>query len=346
LRRGTRFIGGEPGILEAEKFFLEDKDLEAYRAWHAQQGGFMQGRILFIDDEPEILKAVKFYLEDEDFEVHIAEEGNKAVELAESVQPDLIILDVMMPVMDGIQVCRQLRSRTRTRLIPIIFLTARETVEDKIKGLEAGGVDYITKPFNNQELIARIKAHIRRSEEELSSHPVTGLPGAHTVEKEVNKRLQEGMLFSTVFVGIDHFREFREAYGVSRGDRLLLFLAGLLEDVTSGFSENDCFLGQQSYEEFCFLCPTDDVRSLCEWLIERFEEDRQDYYMEQHRQSGELTYYDYRGSLIRSPFVNLVLGGVCNTKRFVATYSGIAEWGAQAMLKARASGKSAYVIEE
>src|SRR5512139_2954884 len=108
----------------------------------------MQGRILFIDDEPEILKAVKFYLEDEDFEVHIAEEGNKAIELAESIQPDLIILDVMMPVMDGIQVCRMLRTRTRTRLIPIIFLTAREAVEDKIQGLEAGGVDYITKPFN------------------------------------------------------------------------------------------------------------------------------------------------------------------------------------------------------
>src|SRR4030042_6583789 len=117
----------------------------------------MQGRILFIDDEPEILKAVKFYLEDEEFEVHVAEEGNKALQLAESIQPDLIILDVMMPIMDGIQVCRQLRARTRTRLIPIIFLTAREAVEDNIKGFEAGGVDYITKPFKHQELMCWIK---------------------------------------------------------------------------------------------------------------------------------------------------------------------------------------------
>jgi PleD family two-component response regulator len=306
----------------------------------------MQGRILFIDDEPEILKAVKFYLEDEDFEVHIAEEGNRAIELAESIQPDLIILDVMMPVMDGIQVCRLLRSRTRTRLIPIIFLTARESVEDKIKGLEAGGVDYITKPFNNQELMARVKAHIRSSKEELSSHPVTGLPGAPSIERDVNRRLQEGEIFTAVFAGIEHFRAYREAYGISRGDKLLLFVSRLLEEAVSGPLKERGFLGQPSYEEFFFLCPNEQARSVCELVIERFEEERLEYYLEQHRQLGELTYYDYRGDLIRAPYVNLALGGVCNARRFVTTYSAVAEWGAQALLKARAQGACTFVFEE
>jgi DNA-binding response OmpR family regulator len=306
----------------------------------------MQGRILFIDDEPEILKAVKFYLEDEDFEVHVAEEGNKAVQLAETLRPDLIILDVMMPVMDGIQVCRQLRSRSRTRLIPIIFLTARETVEDKIKGLEAGGVDYITKPFNNQELMARIKAHIRRSQEEISSHPVTGLPGAPVVEDEVNRRLQRGEIFTVVFVAMEHFREYREAYGVSRSERLLLFLCKLLEDVLPQLPDDDCFIGQPTYEEFLFICSSDKTAAVCERLIDRFEEEKLEYYMEQHRQSGELTYYDYKGDLIHSPIVSLAVGGVCNTNRFTATYSALAEWGAQVHLKARSQGKSACVIEE
>ncbi len=306
----------------------------------------MQGRILFIDDEPEILKAVKFYLEDEDFEVHVAEEGNKAVELAESIQPDLIILDVMMPVMDGIQICRQLRTRSRTRLIPIIFLTARESVEDKIVGLEAGGVDYITKPFNNQELMARIKAHIRSSKEELSSHPVTGLPGAPSIEREVNRRLHEGDTFTAVFAAIDNFREYREAYGISRGDRLLLHVSRLLEDAVSRFPAGGAFLGQPSYEEFFFLAPSAEIPSLCESLIERFEEERLEHYFEQHRNLGELTYYDYRGDLIHVPYVNLTLGGVCNAFRFVATYAAMAEWGAQVLLKARAQGSCAYVLEE
>ncbi|MDD5666354.1 MAG: response regulator [Actinomycetota bacterium] len=306
----------------------------------------MQGRILFIDDEPEILKAVKFYLEDEDFEVHIAEEGNRAIELAETIQPDLIILDVMMPVMDGIQVCRLLRSRTRTRLIPIIFLTAREAVEDKIKGLEAGGVDYITKPFNNQELIARIKAHIRSNREELSSHPVTGLPGAPSVEREVNRRLQEGEIFAAVFVEIGCFREYREAYGISRGDRLLLFVSRLLESVIVKSLEDKGFLGMPSYEDFFFTCPVEKASAICDGVIERFEEGRDEHYLEQHRQLGELTYYDYRGDLVRAPFVRLALGGVCNTRRFVTTYAAVAEWGAQALLKARAQGTSACILEE
>lgn len=304
----------------------------------------MQGRILFIDDEPEILKAVKFYLEDEDFEVHIAEEGNRALQLAEMLQPDLIILDVMMPVMDGIQVCRQLRSRTRTRLIPIIFLTARETIEDKIKGLEAGGVDYITKPFNNQELMARIKAQIRQSQEEISSHPVTSLPGARSIEEEVNRRLHEGDIFTAVFMGIEYFREYREAYGVSRSERLLLFVSRILEESVSG--EPDHFLGQPTYEEFLLLCEPGRAAPLGARFIERFDAEKVEQYMEQHRQYGELTYYDYRGDLIHCPFVNLALGGVCNANRFVATYSALSEWGAQVLLKARAQGRSACIIEE
>jgi len=306
----------------------------------------MQGRILFIDDEPEILKAVKFYLEDEDFEVHVAEEGNKAIELAESIQPDLIILDVMMPIMDGIQVCRMLRSRTRTRLIPIIFLTAREAVEDKIQGLDAGGVDYITKPFNNQELMARIKAHIRSSREDLSSHPVTGLPGAPSLEREVNRRLQEGEIFTAVFVGIENFREYREAYGISRGDRLLLFISRLLEDTVLESPDDRGFLGQPSYEEFLFLISNDRAATICESVIERFEAEREGYFLEQHRQLGEITYFDYRGDLNHAPFVQLALGGVSNASRFVATYAAVAEWGAQVLLKARAQGVCACVIEE
>ena len=306
----------------------------------------MQGRILFIDDEPEILRAVKFYLEDEDFEVHTAEEGNRAIELAEALQPDLIILDVMMPVMDGIQVCRLLRSRSRTRLIPIIFLSARESVEDKIQGFEAGGVDYITKPFSNQELMARIKAHIRSSKEDLSSHPVTGLPGAPSVEREVNRRLQQGETFTAVFAGLEHFRGYREAYGISRGDRLLLAVSRILEEALAGLQAESWMLGQPSYEEFFLLCPSDKAPSLCEGAVRRFDEELPAHYLEQHRQLGELTYYDYRGDLIRVPFVKLALGGVCNDRRFVSTYAALAEWGAQALLKARAQEGSACVLEE
>ncbi len=306
----------------------------------------MRGRILFVDDEPEILNAVKLYLENEDFEVHVTTDGKHALELAEALKPDLIILDIMMPAVDGVQVCRQLRSRTRTRMIPIIFLTARESVEDKISGLEAGGVDYITKPFNNQELLARIKAHIRQSRETLAGHPVTGLPGAVAVEEEVNRRLQQGEVFTAVFVEMDYFHEYCEAYGISRGDRLLGYVSKLLEEEAGPLKETGVFLGQPSYESFVLLSRPERARSLCSEIIERFEAGKAEFYMEQHRQAGELIYYDYRGSTVRAPLVKLALGGVCNSHRFVATYTALAEWAAQAVLKARSKEKSAFVIEE
>lgn len=306
----------------------------------------MQGRVLVIDDEPEILRAIKFYLEDEDFEVHTAEEPRTGLEIAETLQPDLILLDVMMPAMDGIQVCRQLRSRSRTRLIPVIFLTARENVEDKVRGLEAGGVDYITKPFNNQELLARIKAHIRRTQEEITSHPCTTLPGIHATEDEINSRLHEGKIFCTVFTHVEYLQEYREAYGVSRAERLLRYVADLLESVLEELAPERCFVGHPSYEEFVFLCPPESTSRVCAEIIRRFDEEKPRHYLEQHRQRGELTYYNYRGDLLRAPFMEIKMGGVCNANRFFATFASLAEWGAQALLKARARRGSTFFIEE
>lgn len=311
-----------------------------------QKGLLMQGRILIIDDEPSILDAVKFYLEDEDFEVHVSADATRAVELAESLRPDLIILDVMMPVVDGIQVCRQLRSRARTRMIPIIFLTARESVEDKIQGLEAGGVDYITKPFANQELLARIRAHIRHSQEALAGHPVTGLPGASTVEEEVNRLLQEGRIFTAVFAQVDHLQEYREAYGVSRGDRLLLRLSRMFEEELEHLVPEETFLGHPAYYDLLVTCPPEKAEPLCARLVEKFEAEKDQFYLEQHRRRGELVYYDYRGNAVSAPLARLVLGGVCNSRRFVATYTALTEWSAQALMKARSYGRSAYFLEE
>ena len=156
--------------------------------------------------------------------------------------------------------------------------------------------------------------------------------------------MHEGNIFTAIFIGIEYSREYREAYGVSRSERLLLFVARILEESLSG--QSDCYLGQPAYEEFIVLCEAGKGAALGKQLIERFEHEKAELYMEQHRHCGELTYYDYRGEVIHCPFVNLALGGICNAKRFVATYNAIAEWGAQVLLKARARGESACIIED
>jgi len=121
----------------------------------------MANTILVVDDEKNIVQLARLYLGNEGFHVEEAYDGKQALEKARAVNPDLVILDIMMPEMDGLSVCRELR---KTSSVPVIMLTARDDDIDKIVGLEVGADDYLTKPFNPRELVARVKAVLRRSQ--------------------------------------------------------------------------------------------------------------------------------------------------------------------------------------
>ena len=124
----------------------------------------MRNYILVVEDEKDIIEVLRYYLEKENYRIHVARDGFAALELAARVIPNLILLDLMLPKLDGIAVCKRLKKDERLREIPIIMLTAKAEEADKVRGLETGADDYVTKPFSTRELIARIKAHIRRRE--------------------------------------------------------------------------------------------------------------------------------------------------------------------------------------
>jgi two-component system, OmpR family, alkaline phosphatase synthesis response regulator PhoP len=124
----------------------------------------MRKNILVVEDEKDIVEVLRYYLEKDNYRVHVAEDGFTALEIAEKVVPNLVILDLMLPRLDGTEVCKRLKADERLRDIPIIMLTAKAEEADKVKGLETGADDYVTKPFSAKELMARVKAHIRRRE--------------------------------------------------------------------------------------------------------------------------------------------------------------------------------------
>lgn len=144
------------------------------------QGGFNLKKILVVDDEKPISDIVKFNLSKEGYEVYTAFDGEEAVEMVNEVEPDLILLDLMLPKMDGLEVCREVRKNYDT---PIIMVTAKDSEIDKVLGLELGADDYVTKPFSNRELVARVKANLRRQ----------GSTAAK-VEEENNNELNIGVL--------------------------------------------------------------------------------------------------------------------------------------------------------
>ncbi|ENI0855131.1 response regulator transcription factor [Listeria innocua] len=138
-------------------------------------------KILVVDDEKPIADIVKFNLNKEGFDVYCAYDGDEALELVEEVQPDLILLDIMLPGRDGIEVCREVRKKYD---MPIIMVTAKDSEIDKVIGLELGADDYVTKPFSNRELIARVKANLRRHSQVSSN----------AAEEEENSELEIGSL--------------------------------------------------------------------------------------------------------------------------------------------------------
>ena len=158
----------------------------------------MQGKILVVDDEQPIADILKFNLEKEGYEVVCAFDGEAAVRLAFEEQPDLILLDLMLPMKDGMDVCREVRSRMQT---PIIMLTAKDTELDKVLGLELGADDYVTKPFGTRELLARVKAHLRR-QQKLQAAAVGNGSGGPGGDDEPEK---QGLKLFNLFIDTDMY---------------------------------------------------------------------------------------------------------------------------------------------
>lgn len=145
----------------------------------ARASNMGKGTILVIDDEKDLLELVRYNLEKEQFDVILARNGEEGLQIARKHRPDVIILDIMMPGMDGLEVCRRLRGEDRTAHVPLIMLTARAAESDRVVGLEMGADDYVTKPFSPRELVARVRAVLRRSSRSEETPDVISVAGIH-----------------------------------------------------------------------------------------------------------------------------------------------------------------------
>lgn len=217
--------------------------------------------VLAVDDASVNLQLIATVLKDAGFQVLLATSGAQALAIARSKQPDCILLDVMMPEMDGFDVCRRLKSDDVTRMIPVIFLTALSDTESVTRGFEVGGVDYVPKPFRRPELVARVRTHvqIRRMTETLRLQSVTdGLTGLQNhqfvveqleIERERSSRYSQPL--SVIMMDVDHFKRVNDNYGHTFGDEVL---RGLARIIRSTIRDID-FAGRYGGEEFMIVLP-------------------------------------------------------------------------------------------
>src|SRR6476646_302625 len=178
--------------------------------------GPSQGKILIVDDTVDIATMLQFYFNAKGFQTRMVHRGGEALNTTRQWAPNLILLDINMPDMDGYDVCRQLRANLRTSHVPIIFLTEKNEKSDKIRGLELGVDDYITKPFDMEELHLRVANTLKRAGQESHTHPATGLPGTHLIEERLKALLHEPS-WALGMATINNFAEFNNVYGFVAG---------------------------------------------------------------------------------------------------------------------------------
>ncbi|MBW3664004.1 MAG: response regulator [Actinobacteria bacterium] len=263
-------------------------------------------RVLVVDDEADIRTFLRVTLELSDYEVLEAVDGVDAIERALAEKPDLIVMDVMMPRLDGVDACRRMRADARTSDIPILIVTAKSMAGDKVEGLEAGADDYISKPFDPDELLARVQATLRRVNDSRSVSPLTGLPGNTRIQHEITRRVENDGSFALLYADLNDFKAFNDKYGWLRGDEVIGHLAKVLTTVAAGLEGS--FVGHVGGDDMILICPETEYEAVADDICRRFDDGAAAFYDENDRARGYIEVEDRRGELRRFPIVTVSIG--------------------------------------
>jgi len=265
----------------------------------------MAPHVLVVEDDEATRGALRALLGDAGYVCDEVSDGERAVAAMRDARFDLVLLDLGLPGMSGADVHRELRRDPRTRFLPIVFLTAHADRKIKLAELEAGAEDFITKPYDADELLARVGAAVRRWSGLRAINPLSGLPGNTTITEEIESRLARGDDFALLYVDIDRFKEFNDHYGFTRGDGVITMLAEVLTRV-AGSEER--FVGHIGGDDFVVLARADEAEALAEGITRRFDERIRALYDPADRARGWIEAHDRRGRLRHIQLATVSIG--------------------------------------
>ncbi len=233
--------------------------------------------LLIVEDDLDVADMLNAYFRVQGYEVQTVNWGEDAVRACDANPPELVILDIRLPDIDGYEVAHRLRTNRRTKDVPIIFLTEKRSRSDRLQGLELGADDYITKPFDVQELRLRVRNALRRSSEGALNNPVTNLPEGVLVDERLVECIgKDG--WGILLVGVDNLSGFREDYGFVASDDVLRAISLMINNGVREVGSTSDFVGQYSPTEFVVVTTPASMAGLAERINQRLEQSMDYFY--------------------------------------------------------------------
>ena len=301
--------------------------------------------ILIADDDPDLVRFVEVNLRFEGFEVAVATDGEQALVKALEFGPDLVLLDVSMPRLNGLEVCQRLRGDIRTKNMSVIMLTAKALTADRVVGLTAGADDYIIKPFDPIELVARVKTTLTRSHELRAVNPLTQLPGNVQVHSALSERIASGRRFALLYIDLDNFKAFNDHNGFLRGDEAIKLVATCITETVAGRAGSDTFVGHIGGDDFVAITAADEAEDVAQGIIDRWDAQVEGFYDAEDRARGYIEITDRRNHMHHVPLISVSIGIATNAHRELDSHWRASEIATEMKNFAKRRNESTYAID-
>ncbi len=298
--------------------------------------------ILVVDDEPPIREILKFQLENAGYRVATAGTGLEGLQVVEENPPDLILLDLMIPQIDGYEFCRRMKGDYGTRHIPIIILTARGELDEKLRGLENGANDYVTKPFSMSELLVRVKNVLHWSQSQREANPLTGLPGNVSIERELSNRIEKGRTFAFLYIDIDNFKSFNDYYGYAKGDEAIKQTARTLMSAVADFGDSEDFVGHIGGDDFVVITSPERADAIARTVVDLFDRSSKSLFEEDDLERGFLKIRRRTGEVMKVKSLGITVAIVTNERGPITHIGRVADIASE--LKRYGKGMSGSVV--
>ncbi len=301
--------------------------------------------VLVVDDDEQMLKLIKRVLERAGFECVAVGDGHAAHEAAVDWRPDIIVLDLMLGATTGEEILTELRKDFRTRLIPVVFLTVRSSLKDKVDHLLNGADDYVTKPFIPEELVARLRAVITRATTTRELNPLTGMSGNSDILREITNRLVSQDRFAVLYPDIDAFKSYNDHYGFVRGDDVIKTLSTIILEVLEENPSKRHFAGHVGGDDFVVLTEPQLAEPIANEITKRFDAAVPALYDLLDRERGWIEYEERNGNKIRAEFVSVSIGVVIAEAGSYASAAALAARAAEVKGVAKRMPGSKWVLD-